>query len=114
MEIKKIDAVFSVAPQITATDLEAVRDAGFRTILCNRPDGEGSDQPPFDEIAEAARKLGLDALYQPVIGSQLGAEEAKAFDALFDAAPKPVLAYCRSGARCTMLWSLSQAGKGAS
>lgn len=36
--------------------MAAIRDAGFRAILCNRPDGEGHDQPNFDAI-EAAVSL---------------------------------------------------------
>jgi sulfide:quinone oxidoreductase len=41
--------------------------AGFRSIICNRPDGEGNDQPTFSEIEEAARAAGLEAYYMPVV-----------------------------------------------
>ncbi|MET3619455.1 aminotransferase class V-fold PLP-dependent enzyme [Burkholderia ambifaria] len=96
---------FTASRQITAADLKAIRNAGFRAVICNRPDGEGADQPAFDEIAAAARELGLDARYLPVERDRIGDAEVDAFGALVDALPKPVLAYCRSGSRSGMLWN---------
>ena len=37
--------------------MQAVADAGFKAIICNRPDGEGPDQPGFQEIENAAKQL---------------------------------------------------------
>ncbi|WP_241301183.1 aminotransferase class V-fold PLP-dependent enzyme [Burkholderia stabilis] len=96
---------FSVSRQITPAELKAIRNAGFRSIICNRPDGESADQPAFDEIAAAARELGLDARYLPVERDRIGEAEVDAFEALLDALPKPVLAYCRSGSRSGALWN---------
>ena len=45
MQLNKVTDALSVSPQITAEDVAAIRDAGFRAIICNRPDGEGADQP---------------------------------------------------------------------
>ncbi|KWN11164.1 class V aminotransferase [Burkholderia territorii] len=95
---------FTASRQITPADLKAIRNAGFRAVICNRPDGESADQPAFDEIAAAARELGLDARYLPVEPGRIGDAEVDAFGALVDALPKPVLAYCRSGSRAGMLW----------
>mgnify|MGYP001081056780 CR=1 FL=1 len=91
--------------QIMPTDLKAIRDAGFRSVICNRPDGESADQPAFEEIAAAARELGLEARYLPVEPNHIGDAEVDAFGALVDALPKPILAYCRSGNRAGMLWN---------
>ncbi|KHK58859.1 class V aminotransferase [Ralstonia sp. A12] len=91
--------------QITPADLKAIRSAGFRSVICNRPDGESADQPAFEEIAAAARELGLEARYLPVVPNQIGAAEVDAFGALVDTLPKPILAYCRSGNRAAMLWN---------
>ncbi|RQQ07213.1 aminotransferase class V-fold PLP-dependent enzyme [Burkholderia stagnalis] len=91
--------------QITPDDLKAIRSAGFRAVICNRPDGESADQPAFEEIAAAARELGLDARYLPVESDQIGDAQVDAFGAMVDALPKPVLAYCGSGKRAGMLWS---------
>ncbi len=92
--------------QITQADLKAIRDAGFRSVICNRPDGESEDQPAFDEIAAAARELGLDARYLPVTPDGIGDAEVQAFGALVNTLPKPILAYCRSGNRAGMLRNL--------
>ncbi|MCA8318948.1 aminotransferase class V-fold PLP-dependent enzyme [Burkholderia cepacia] len=96
---------FSASRQITPADLKAIRNAGFRSVICNRPDGEGADQPAFDEIAAAARELGLDARYLPVERDRIGEADIDAFGALVDTLPKPVLAYCGSGNRAGMLWN---------
>ena len=70
MQINKVTDALSVSPQITAEDVAAIRDAGFRAIICNRPDGEGADQPNFEEIEAAARAAGLEARYlPPLIGN---------------------------------------------
>ena len=59
MDIKALNKELAVAAQIAPTDLQAIADAGYRSIICNRPDGEAGDQPGFSEIAQAAQTLGL-------------------------------------------------------
>ena len=86
-------------------DPKAIRSAGFRSVICNRPDGESSDQPAFEDIAAAARELGLEAHYLPVEPNGIGDADVAAFGALVDTLPKPILAYCRSGNRAGMLWN---------
>ena len=111
MSINRVDAEISVAPQIAAADVAGIAAAGYKTIICNRPDGEGNDQPLFHEIEEAAAGAGIEAHYLPVVSGKVSDEDAAAFGRLLDAAPKPVLAYCRSGTRSITLWSLSRAGR---
>ena len=112
MQPKMIDATLSVSPQISTEDVAAIAAAGFRSILCNRPDGEGADQPVFAEIEAAAKAAGLQAVYQPVVSGKVQDGDAAQFGAHFAALPKPVLAYCRSGTRSATLWSLSEAARG--
>ena len=111
MDIKKIDKEISVSAQIAPSDLQALAEAGFKAVICNRPDGEGNDQPLFHEIEEAAQAAGLNAHYLPVETGKVGDEDAEHFGELLDSLPKPVLAYCRSGTRSVTLWSLSRGGK---
>ena len=111
MQISKVDGDISVAPQIAVADIPAIAEAGFKTIICNRPDGEGNDQPLFHEIEEAAQAAGLETHYLPVESGKVTDEDALSFGTALEAAPKPVLAYCRSGTRSVTLWSLSRAGK---
>ena len=109
MDIKDINKRISVSPQITAADVKAIADAGFRAIICNRPDGEGADQPTFEEIDTAAKSAGLETLYLPIVSGKVEDADAAKFGDALDALPGPVLAYCRTGTRSATLWSLSQA-----
>ncbi|MEO3430842.1 bifunctional protein tyrosine phosphatase family protein/NAD(P)/FAD-dependent oxidoreductase [Pelagibius sp. CAU 1746] len=111
MELKKVDKAFAVSPQISPADVGELARQGYKTIICNRPDGEGNDQPLFHEIEEAAAKAGLQVLYLPVVSGKVSDADAEAFAEAFEAAPKPVFAYCRSGTRSITLWALSRAGK---
>ncbi|MEQ8653655.1 MAG: TIGR01244 family sulfur transferase [Kiloniellales bacterium] len=111
MDVKKIDGEISVAPQISPSDVSALAAVGYKTIICNRPDGEGNDQPLFHEIQEAARTAGIEAHYLPVESGAVTDEHAEAFGKILETAPKPVFAYCRSGTRSVTLWALSKAGK---
>ncbi|NVK35483.1 MAG: TIGR01244 family phosphatase, partial [Rhodobacteraceae bacterium] len=109
MTIKSITNQISVSPQIAASDLGEIANLGFRSIVCNRPDGEGADQPTFEEIEAAAKKLGIEIRYQPIISGKVRDEDAVEFGKNMDELPKPILAYCRTGTRSATLWSLSQA-----
>jgi sulfide:quinone oxidoreductase len=109
MQFNKVTDALSVSPQITAEDVAAIRDAGFRAIICNRPDGEGADQPNFEEIEAAAKSAGLEIRYQPITSGMVRDEDAEAFGAAVMELPGPILAYCRTGTRSATLWSLSQA-----
>ena len=102
MDIKILTAELAVSQQIAAFDLRAIADAGFRAVVCNRPDGEGADQPNFSEIEAAAREQGIDAHYLPVKSGKVGDAEAALFGELMQALPKPVLAYCRTGMRACL------------
>jgi sulfide:quinone oxidoreductase len=108
---KRLNTEISVAPQLQPSELEAIAAQGFKAIICNRPDGEGVDQPLFAEIERAAASAGLTARYIPVAAGKVTSADAVAFGAAFQVLPKPILVYCRSGTRSATLWALSQAGK---
>ncbi|MFX0543999.1 TIGR01244 family sulfur transferase [Roseovarius sp. S1116L3] len=109
MDPKIISARLSVSSQIAPADVAALKEKGYRSIICNRPDGEGPDQPSFAEVAAAAEKQGMEARYIPIEGGKVSDEDARTFGAALDELPGPTLAYCRSGTRSATLWSLSQA-----
>lgn len=108
MSVQPLSPTFAVAPQISPQDLPAIAAAGYKSIICNRPDDEGPGQPSFQEVAEAAAKVGLQARHLPVIPSDISESDAVAMASLLRELPGPVLAYCRSGARSSNLWQLSQ------
>lgn len=112
MQLRTLTYFVSVSEQIGTDDARPIAAAGFRAVICNRPDGEGADQPNFAEIERACREAGLETAYLPVVSGQVGDTDATAFGALLDRLPKPVLAYCRTGTRSATLWSLSEAAHG--
>lgn len=89
MELKKLTDTFSVSAQIRVPDLAALREMGFRAIVCNRPDGEGADQPTFTEIERAARELGIEAHYLPVESGKVSDQDAERFRGYLDTLPRP-------------------------
>lgn len=94
---------FATAPQIMIEDMKEVAAQGFKTLINNRPDGESAGQPTNAQLEEAAGVFGIHYVFLPVVRSQVGEEAAK-FGNILDAAPKPALAFCRSGTRSTMLY----------
>ena len=108
MTITQITPEYSVSPQIEPEDVAGIAALGFRSILCNRPDGEGADQPGADRIEAEAERLGLAFAFVPVISGQISEDNVADFKAALAALPAPVLAYCRSGGRCQNLWMLAQ------
>lgn len=109
MKLAAIDNQISVSAQIKPEDLPDIAQQGFRSVICNRPDGEAADQPTFEEIEAAAKKLDIEIRYQPITAGKVNDKDAQEFGALLAALPMPVLAYCRTGTRSATLWSLSQA-----
>jgi sulfide:quinone oxidoreductase len=109
MDIRKITDDFAVAPQIREADVAAIAQAGYRAVICNRPDGESGDQPRSSDIAAAVTASGMEWRMLPV--SQISRTDVDAFASLLAELPKPVLAFCRSGTRCTTLWSLTEIDK---
>lgn len=112
-EIRRVTDGFAVAPQITEADVQAIADAGFKTIVANRPDGEGGiDQPRMGAIRTKAEALGLTFVAIPFSGAPTP-EILERFNAALAEAPSPVLAYCRTGTRSITAWALTHAGQGA-
>lgn len=111
-EIKRLDDTLSVAGQLQPSDFEALAEAGFATVINNRPDGEEPGQPTAEQGEEAADAAGLAYAHLPTTAQSMGPETVVEFGALLEEAPTPILAHCRSGARSTLLWALYHAHKG--
>ncbi|MCR9255719.1 MAG: TIGR01244 family sulfur transferase [Alphaproteobacteria bacterium] len=103
----KLTDALTVSPQIQAEDVAEIAAAGFKMIVCNRPDGEELGQPPFSLIERAAAEAGLEARFLPVVSGGMTLENVEDFGLALNEASGPVFAYCRSGTRCTALWSLN-------
>jgi len=102
------DDVF-VAPQLGPAAMAELARLGFRSVVNNRPDFEhGPDQPASGEVEAAARAAGLSYRHLPVDGGYQSPEEIAAFAGLLAELPRPLLAFCRSGARSTRLYLAAQ------
>lgn len=111
MDIRQITEDYSVAPQLAIEQLAAVKAAGFKSIISNRPDEEDG-AIDHDEMAAAAREAGLEFRYIPVISGQMTQTNVDEQAVALDELPKPILAYCRSGTRCANIYALVQQQKG--
>lgn len=111
-DFRRVTADLSVSPQITVDDVEAAARQGFKTLINNRPDGEDPSQPSGHEIEAAARAAGLAYFHIPVRGGPTP-EQVETTGRVIEQAAKPVLAFCRSGTRSIVTWSLTQAQSGA-
>ena len=102
------DDVF-VAPQLDAAAIAELARLGFRSVVNNRPDFEGGpDQPTDAQMRAAAEAAGLQYRFLPVNSGWQSPEEIAAFARLLDELPKPILAFCRSGARSTRLYAAAR------
>lgn len=110
MSIFKLTPTVSVSPQIEAEDLETIKAMGFRSIINNRPDDESGQQPANAIIEEKAQALGLGYRFVPVVSGNFEDGDIAKFRDALDALEGPVLAFCRSGTRSTVMWALANAG----
>lgn len=104
MDIRPINDEYSVSGQIAIEDLDAIKAAGFKSIVCHRPDHEAPDQPDFALIAARARELGMQITHIPVGPMGVTAEAVAAMVDALDEFERPMLGYCRSGARSTNIY----------
>ena len=108
---RRVTDQLSVSPQITEADVEAAAAAGFKAVICNRPDEEDPTAPSSELIRARAEALGLTFMSLPFSGAPTN-DIAQKQGVLIASADGPVLAYCRSGTRSITAWALSQAGQG--
>lgn len=100
-----------VAPQLTPEAMAEAARQGFRSVINNRPDyEEGPEQPTHASIEAAARAAGLAYAFLPVDGGYQSPQEIEAFARLLEEMPRPILAFCRSGARSTRLFMAALRG----
>ncbi len=111
MEIHRLTKRYAVSPQVTPEDVPAIKAAGFTTIICNRPDEEVLPGMRAADIRAAAQAAGLDFIELPLLqrGGHISREIVQQREAIA-AASGPVLAYCASGTRSTVVWMFGAAG----
>jgi uncharacterized protein (TIGR01244 family) len=105
LQTTRLSHELSVAPQLEPASMQLAADAGFKSVINNRPDFEaGPTQPTNASIEAAARAAGLEYRYLPVHPAVQTPEEIARFAELLATLPKPILAFCRSGTRSGKLY----------
>jgi uncharacterized protein (TIGR01244 family) len=103
--VQQLSVDLCVAPQLDPSAMAWAAGAGFKSVINNRPDFEsGPDQPTSGTIEQAAKAAGLAYAHLPVSPGHQSAEEIALFAHLLATLPKPILAFCRSGARSGKLF----------
>jgi uncharacterized protein (TIGR01244 family) len=103
--LTQIDDNFSSSPQIDVDDLAEIKAAGFKSVICNRPDDEdGGTHADHALLESAAKTLGLEFFYLPVVPGQMSEVHVSQFKTAMETLPGPVLGYCRLGMRAKTLY----------
>ena len=111
-DFRKIDDGFYASPQISVAEVSQAAAMGIGTIVNNRPEGEANDQPAGRDIEAATKAAGLNYVAIPIGHSGFSMPQVDAMSEVLAKADRPVLGFCRSGTRSTLLWSLAQAQQG--
>ena len=109
MNLREIDAHFSIAEQVYTSDFETLHQLGYTDIVCNRPDGEDFGQPTAEEIPTACEPHGIAFHHIPVHHGGLSMNTVAEFREVVSGGDGLVLAYCRSGQRSSVIWQASGA-----
>ncbi len=111
-DFRRLNENVLVSPQLAPEDIAAAAALGVTTIVNNRPDGEDPSAPQGDEIESAAAAAGMNYVAIPIGHAGFSEPQVNAMIAALEQADGPILAYCRSGTRSTLLWALASAKQG--
>jgi uncharacterized protein (TIGR01244 family) len=111
MDIRALTPDYAVSPQIAPADLAAIKAAGFVAVIDNRPDAEIEADLHTEIMRKAADAAGIAFHANPIIGGMMTMQNVTTQADLMQGAEGPVLAYCASGTRCSVVWALAMAGQ---
>ncbi|UWR01866.1 TIGR01244 family phosphatase [Ruegeria conchae] len=111
MEIRPITPRYAVSPQITVEDVPAIAKAGFVKVICNRPNTEVPPDQQSDAIGQAVREAGMEYEVLELTHQTMTPENVALQRDLAESCRGPVLAYCASGTRCSVVWALGQCNR---
>ncbi|MEX0306065.1 MAG: TIGR01244 family sulfur transferase [Ruegeria sp.] len=108
MEIRPITPRYAVSPQISVEDVPAIAEAGFVKVICNRPNTEVPPDQQSDAIGQAVRDAGMEYEVLELTHQTMTPDNVALQRDLAESCGGPVLAYCASGTRCSVVWALGQ------
>lgn len=111
LDIRPLDGSYAVSPQIMPEDIPAIAEAGYTTVIDNRPDTEIPPELHAEALRPALEAAGIALVVNPVLGGALTMDNVEAQRAAIEGAKSKVLAYCASGNRSSIVWALAHAGR---
>ncbi|MDB9719646.1 TIGR01244 family sulfur transferase [Planktomarina temperata] len=111
MQINTLSDDYSVSPQIEVSDVPSITQAGFKSVICNRPDQENPEPCQIEAIKAAVEAAGMEFAENVFDPSSFGPDKIERQAELLAQLPSPVFAYCASGNRCSIVWAFAQAGR---
>jgi uncharacterized protein (TIGR01244 family) len=111
MQYNTLSDDYSVSPQIDVNDVPSIAQAGFKSVICNRPDQENPVSRQIEAIKAAVEAAGMDFAENVFDPSSFGPDKIERQAELLAQLPGPVFAYCASGNRCSVVWAFTQAGR---
>jgi len=111
MQINTLSDDYSVSPQIDVSDVPSIVQAGFKSVICNRPDQENPEPRQTGAIKAAVQAAGMEFAENVFDPSSFGPDKIEQQAELLAQLPSPVFAYCASGNRCAIVWAFAKAGR---
>lgn len=111
MTFRPLAPDFAISPQIDPADLPQIAQAGYTTVICNRPDGENPPSHQAAVMEAEAAKAGISFVYNPMGGGGLSMDMIDEQAEAIAGSEGKTLAYCASGMRSAMLWAFAMTGE---
>jgi len=112
MRVLELAPQVYVSAQLFEHDIRLAAKQGVRSIMNNRPDGESMGQPMSADLAKTAGELGMTFVHHPVDPRSISEQDVEDFAKASDALERPLLIFCRSGARSTTIWQMAESQMG--
>ncbi|WNK00645.1 TIGR01244 family sulfur transferase [Thalassospiraceae bacterium LMO-JJ14] len=110
LENVSITPEFTIGPQVTSEDFDALRAAGFASVLNLRPDDEIGTYLLSHDAERLAHANGLAYAHSPTEGHEIFEPDViDRFERAVIDLPAPIFAHCKSGMRAAILWALAAA-----
>jgi len=111
IQVQPLSPDLSVAPQLSPDAMAPLAQAGYKSVINNRPDFEGGpDQPTSAQMEAAAEAAGLVYAFLPVAPNFQSPDEIARFAELLATLPHPIVAFCRTGTRSGKLFRAATGG----
>jgi sulfide:quinone oxidoreductase len=108
MRVLELGPQVYVSGQLFEHDIRLAAKQGVRSIMNNRPDGEAMGQPVSADLAKVAEELGMTYLHLPFDSRSITRQTVEDFAKARDELERPLLIFCRSGARSTQMWQMAE------